>query len=338
MKRVLICFQFIVLTISVSRAQDAALAARSFLGLLDDNLKAKAQYGYGDDERFNWHFVPRERKGVPLKDLNKKQRDAAFYLLESSLSFQGYTKATSIMNNENMLRLIEKRGPTDTYRDPLNYYFTIFGTPSSDSTWGWRIEGHHFSINLTSIHGEIVSSTPTFWGSNPGIVQFGADKGKQVLKRETELGFLLVNSLTNEQLHETMIADVAFPEIITGDSRKAQIEQLQGLSFTKMTQQQRKVFTQLLDTYVKNYEFGFSSKLMAKIEKAGFDNLRFAWAGSLKPEPGAGYYYRIQGPMLIIELDNTQNNANHVHTTVRDLTNDFAEDILREHYAKEHGK
>ncbi|HTJ50025.1 MAG TPA: DUF3500 domain-containing protein, partial [Cyclobacteriaceae bacterium] len=263
MKRVLICFQFIVLTISVSRAQDAALAARSFLGLLDDNLKAKAQYAYGDDERFNWHFVPRERKGVPLKDLNKKQRDAAFYLLESSLSFQGYTKATSIINLENVLRLIEKRGPTDTYRDPLNYYFTIFGTPSSDSTWGWRIEGHHFSINLTSIHGEIVSSTPTFWGSNPGTVPFGVDKGKQVLKRETELGFLLVNSLTNEQLHETMIADVALPEIITGDSRKAQIEQLQGLSFTKMTPQQRKVFTQLLDTYVKNYEFGFSSKLMA---------------------------------------------------------------------------
>jgi hypothetical protein len=336
MKRLLICLQFILLTISVSRAQDIALAARSFLGLLDDNLKAKAQYAYGDDERFNWHFVPRERKGVPLKDLNKKQRDAAFYLLESSLSFQGYTKATSIINNENTLRLIEKRSPTDMYRDPLNYYFTIFGTPSSDSTWGWRIEGHHFSINLTSIHGEIISSTPTFWGSNPGTVQFGADKGKQILKRETELGFLLVNSLTNEQLHETVIADVAMPEIITGDSRKAQIEQLQGLSFTKMTSSQRKVFIQLLDTYVKNYEFGFSSKLMAKIEKAGFDNLRFAWAGSLKP--GTGYYYRIQGPMLIIELDNTQNNSNHVHTTVRDLTNDFAEDILREHYAKEHSK
>jgi len=103
-----------------------------------------------------------------------------------------------------------------------------------------------------------------------------------------------------------------------------------------MTPQQRKSFTQLLDVYVKNYEFGFSSKLMAKIEKAGLDNLHFAWAGSLKP--GTGYYYRIQGPMLIIELDNTQNNSNHVHTTVRDLTNDFAEDILREHYAKEHNK
>ncbi|HEY8934872.1 MAG TPA: DUF3500 domain-containing protein [Cyclobacteriaceae bacterium] len=336
MKRFTFIFLFIALYTSSIQAQDPAEAARNFLNILDAPLKAKAQFAYADDERFNWHFVPRERKGVSLHDLNKKQRDAAFYLLESSLSYQGYTKATAIINLENMLRLIEKRGTADTYRDPLNYYFTIFGTPANDSIWGWRIEGHHFSVNLTSVKGEIVSSTPNFWGSNPATVPFGTEKGKQVLKHETELGFLLVNSFSNEQLKDVMISDTALPEIITGDNRKAQIDQLQGIALNKMTPLQRKVFMQLLDTYVKNYEFGFSSKLKAKIEKAGMENLRFAWAGSLKP--GIGYYYRIHGPMLIIELDNTQNNANHVHTTVRDLTNDFAEDILREHYANEHGR
>ncbi len=71
-----------------------------------------------------------------------------------------------------------------------------------------------------------------------------------------------------------------------------------------------------------------------KINKAGIKNLYFAWSGSLNP--GTGHYYRIQGPMLLIEYDNIQNNANHVHSVVRDLTNDFAEDILREHYLKEH--
>ena len=91
---------------------------------------------------------------------------------------------------------------------------------------------------------------------------------------------------------------------------------------------------QLLNVYVKNYQFGFAKRLMDKIEKAGIENLSFAWAGSL--QPGAGQYYRIQGPMLLIEYDNTQNNANHVHSVVRDLTNDFAGDILREHYEKEH--
>ena len=101
-----------------------------------------------------------------------------------------------------------------------------------------------------------------------------------------------------------------------------------------MSDLQQKLLVRLLEVYIRNYQLGFSNKLMAKIKKAGLENLSFAWAGELAP--GKGNYYRIQGPMLLIEYDNTQNNANHVHTAVRDLTNDFAEDILREHYLKEH--
>jgi hypothetical protein len=104
--------------------------------------------------------------------------------------------------------------------------------------------------------------------------------------------------------------------------------------YSAMNEQQKKQFMNLLDVYVKNYELGFSTTLMNKIKKAGIENLSFAWAGSLKP--GKGHYYRIQGPMLLIEFDNTQSNANHIHSVVRDLTYDFAEVILKEHYAKEH--
>src|SRR5262249_8013827 len=105
-------------------------------------------------------------------------------------------------------------------------------------------------------------------------------------------------------------------------------------AFSKMNGDQQKLLQRLLDVYVQNYELGFSGRLQSKILKAGVDKLSFAWAGSLTP--GSGYYYRIQGPMLLIAFDNTQNNANHIHTVVSDLTNDFAEDILREHYLKEH--
>ena len=76
--------------------------------------------------------------------------------------------------------------------------------------------------------------------------------------------------------------------------------------------------------------------MMHDIENAGLDNLRFAWAGSKKPGPGNPNYYRIQGPTIIIEYDNTQNNANHVHTVVRDLKNDFGGDELLEHYKQGH--
>ena len=319
-----------------SHAQSTSIAgkANDFLGLLDDLQSAKTRYMFQDEERFNWHFVPRERNGISFNDLNEKQRQAALSLLKTSLSEQGFQKAINIMALENVLREVESRPNDDTYRDPLNYYLTIFGNPDDESIWGWRLEGHHISINFSSGNGEIVSSTPTFWGSNPAIVRSGKFTGRQILKQETDLGFTLVNSLSMNQLKIAVIAPKAPAEIITGNQREAQLQEPKGLTYTDMTEQQKKLFMQLLNVYVKNYQLGFSKRLMAKIEKSGIENLSFAWAGSL--QPGAGHYYRIQGPMLLIEYDNIQNNANHVHTAVRDLTNDFAADILREHYEKEH--
>jgi hypothetical protein len=336
MKIFLIVVLSMLIVAPVAEAQNKQLVskANSFLGSLDDHQKSIAQYPFHDEERYNWHFVPRERNGISFNNLSDKQRQAALDLLKASLSDQGYQKATSIMALENVLREVESRGKDDTYRDPLNYYLTIFGTPQIDSLWGWRFEGHHIAINFSSADGEIVSSTPTFWGSNPGVVRTGASRGKQVLKQETDLGFTLVNSLEMDQLKVAVVSPKAYDEIITGNNRTAELQEPAGLPYSQMNDGQKKLFMQLLNVFVKNYQLGFAKRLMAKIESAGIDNLSFAWAGSL--QPGAGHYYRIQGPMLIIEYDNTQNNANHVHTAVRDLTSDFAEDILREHYQKEH--
>jgi hypothetical protein len=308
--------------------------ASAFLNLLDESQKGKVVYTYDDEERYNWHFVPRERNGLPFKEMNEKQHQAALALLKSCLSEQGYQKANNIIALENVLREVESRPADDTYRDPMNYSITIFGTPAADSLWGWRLEGHHMSINFSSADGQIISSTPTFWGSNPAVVRTGRYRGRQILKQETDLGFTLVNSLDAKQLRSAVVADKAPSDIITGNQRKAGLQEPAGLAYTEMNEQQKKLLMQLLNVYVKNYQLGFSKRLMEKIEKAGIENLSFAWAGSL--QPGAGHYYRIQGPMLLIEYDNTQNNANHVHTVVRDLTNDFAEDILKEHYQKEH--
>jgi hypothetical protein len=156
------------------------------------------------------------------------------------------------------------------------------------------------------------------------------------LKQETNLGFLLINSLSAAQLKVARFSTTALPEIVTGNERHGRNLESRGIAYTDLSEDQKKIFLQLLDVYIKNYEFGFAEKLMRKIKDAGIDNLSFAWAGDT--QPGFGHYYCIQGPMLLIEYDNTQNRANHVHTVVRDLTNDFAEDILREHYDKEHNE
>ena len=336
MKPALISIICVLLLSQHSDAQTASIVskANAFLALLDETQSEKARYDFEDDERYNWHFVPRARNGISFNDLNDKQRQAALDLLKACLSEQGFHKASNIMALENVLREVESRGPDDTYRDPLNYYLTIFGNPDPHNIWGWRLEGHHISINFSSSNGEIVSATPTFWGSNPAVVRTGRYRGRQILKAETDLGFTLVNSLNMDQLKTAVISSKAPSDIFTGNQRKAGLLEPAGLAFNDMTDPQKKLLMQLVNIYVRNYQLGFSKRLMESIEKAGIENLSFAWAGSL--QPGAGHYYRIQGPMLLIEYDNTQNNANHVHTVVRDLTNDFAEDILREHYEKEH--
>ncbi len=76
--------------------------------------------------------------------------------------------------------------------------------------------------------------------------------------------------------------------------------------------------------------------MLKEIQQAGLNNLRFSWAGAQEPMIGKPHYYRVQGPTIIIEYDNSQNNANHVHTVIRDLKRDFGGDVLLEHYKQSH--
>jgi hypothetical protein len=337
MKHLLAFFLCLIAGIGLHAQQPVLVKyANDFIETLDSDLKSKILYTYEDAERFNWNFVPMSRKGASFYDLNEKQKQAGLLLLKASLSETGYAKATGIVTLEGILKEVEGRKADDTYRDPKKYFFTIFGTPSAQNLWGWRFEGHHISLNFSSRKGILEASTPSFMGANPAIVPTGENKGKQTLKLETNLGFELVNSLSGSQLERARFSEEALPEIVSGNSRKASFLEPKGINYKELTAEQKELLDRLVMLYVSNYELGFAGKLMQKIKKAGTENLFFAWAGSLKP--GAGHYYRIQGPMLLIEYDNTQTNANHVHTTVRDLTNDFAEDILREHYEHDHKK
>lgn len=330
-------FTILLLSFTVSvAAQNISKEATTFLQLLTPTLKANAMYALDSAERTNWTIVPRPRKGACYKAMDEKQRAAAIALLKASLSAQGYKKSFDIMKNEEVLRELDGRPADDTYRDPLNYYFTIFGDPSSTGAWGWRLEGHHISQNFFSLNGALQSSTPSAMGSNPGIVPSGPKKGTEILKQETDLGFALINSFSKEQLATAVFSDVALPEMLTLGVRDAVALEPKGLPVGKLTTAQRKLFDELLNVYISNYAQGFSKKFMDKISKGGIENLTFAWSGGTKP--GTGHYYRIQGPSLLIEYDNTQNNANHVHTAVRDLTNDYGYDVLKDHYLKEHKK
>lgn len=296
-------------------------AATKFFNMLSGDLRAIVLYPADDPERLNWSFLPGPRKGASFHDMNNPQAQAAMDLLRACLSREGYRKATSILALENILRELENRDEGDDYRDPLKYYFTFFGTPDARGHWGWRIEGHHLSLNYSVNDGKVVSATPTFIGANPATIITGLDRGKRILKRESDLGFFLVNSLSPEQLDKALIARDAPRDIITGTDRDAGTLYPRGVYLQELDDTQKENFLNLLEVYIGNYETETSNQLMARIKAAGIDNLSFAWAGSL--QPGQGHYYRIQGPTLLIEYANTQHNANHIHTVVRDLRNDF---------------
>ncbi len=311
-------------------------AAQSFVQSLTSQQKEKALFPFDDEERYHWNYVPLERKGIPLKELSSAQHSAGMSLLRTALSNNGFEKTRAIIELEAVLKEVEGRGADDHYRDSGKYYFSIFGNPASDSIWGWRLEGHHIAFNFSSDGKGLVSGTPGFLGANPAVVLSGAQKGKEVLKEETKLGFELLNSLNSGQKEKAIINTKAPSEIITGNSRKAMIQNPQGILYSELNEEQQKRLLQLLGIYIHRYKEPFADKLMKDVETAGLKELRFAWAGDQQPGVGHPHYYRIQGPTIIIEYDNTQNNANHVHTVIRDLKNDFGGDQLLEHY--KHGK
>mgnify|MGYP005816915155 CR=1 FL=1 len=332
----ILCFVAMLSGQGVLFAQNLAPAAKQFLQSLSAEQKKLAQFPVDSDERSNWHMIPRTRRGVCYKNLSEAQRSQALSLLRESLSTQGYTKSYDIMKNEALLRELEGRAESDTYRDPLNYYLSFFGEPTETGNWGWRFEGHHLSLNLFSSKGSVKSSTPTSMGSNPGVVPSGKEKGRELLKQETHLAFTLVNALDDQQKRICIFSATAPPELVTLGVRNAELLEPKGIPFGQLTGEQKRLATELLRVYVSNYSDEFSAELNKRLESEGIDKLTFAWAGSLKP--GSWHYYRIQSSFLLIEYDNTQNNANHVHVAVRDLTRDFGNDILREHYRTEHNK
>ena len=310
-----------------------AAAARHFLEVLDDSQQQAATYPLDDEERYDWHFTPRERQGVPLKNMSEEQQEAALQLMKICLSDAGYESAQNIRELENVLRYVENRPSDDTRRDPMNYAFTIFGEPGAEQGWGWRVEGHHLSLHYTAINHQIVSATPTFRGANPGNVPSGPKKGWRVLQPEEDLGRELVKSLKEDQLATAMITEEAYPEIVTDTKRAAVIGEAEGLPYAEMTAAQQDKLVQLLDLYYHVHRAEVAEAALAPI-KESLDNVYFGWAGGL--EFGDPHYYRIQGPTFVIEYDNTQNNANHIHTIIRDLKNDWGEDVLKQHYESAH--
>lgn len=318
-----------------ARAHDAsvemAAAAKAWLSSLNAEQKAKATFEFAGDERTNWHFVPKARKGLPIKEMTQEQRLLAHALLATGLSHRGYTKAVSIMSLEAVLAELEKgKGPV---RDPEAYFVSIFGTPGVEP-WGWRVEGHHLALNFTSAGGAAPAMTPSFFGSNPGEVKEGPRAGTRILGQEEELGRSLVKSLADDQKKKAIILTEAPKDIFNVPGRSD--TKPEGIAWSDLNETQRTALMKLIQEYVGRHRPDVASEDIEKLKKAGLEKIYFAWAGGL--ERGEPHYYRVQGGSFVLEYDNVQNGANHVHSLWRDFDHDFGADLLGEHYKAAHTK
>jgi hypothetical protein len=304
-----------------------AAAARHFRDSLEPAQRARLQLPFETEERFNWNFVPMARAGVSFKQMSEPQREAALDLLRAGLSDKGFGKAEAVRALESILAEIE-RNPVR--RDPELYFLVIFGEPTATGTWGWRYEGHHISLNWTLVGGASIASTPQFLGSNPAEVRHGPQKGRRVLAAEEDLARALLGSLTETQRTQAVISPRAPADILSSNLRRATPQEERGLAHAGMTPEQRGLLLALIDEYAGTQPQAVARARLDRLRAAGLENVRFAWMGGL--ERGKRHYYRVQGPTFLIEYDNTQNGANHIHTVWRDFDGDFGVDLLSEHY------
>jgi hypothetical protein len=314
-------------------------AVSAWLDGLDGDQRAAAMFAFDDPDRFVWAFTPGDRRGLALRDMGPPQREAAIATLRAAMSGRGAAEATAIIALEAVLGEIERAGGRSNgpRRDPVLYWFAVFGDPAArgGEPWMWRVGGHHVAIHMTVAEGQIIGSSPSFLGANPAVIPNGPRRGERTLTGEETLARELLAILPETARRVAVVDPVAPPEILTSNAASADANRLpRGLSWTDMPPAAQNSLEGLIRLYLGRAADDTAAEDWRRAVAAGLAETTFAWAGPT--EPGRGHYYAVLGPRLLIEYDNTQNGANHIHAVWRDLANDWGEDLLGAHYRSAH--
>jgi hypothetical protein len=313
-------------TQTAAKAQRAAAA--SLVAATPAAQRNELLQPFTDVARSNWHYTPRKRVGVAFDSMDDSQRAAAQRLLAAALSDRGLEKVRAVIALEIALRELE----SSSIRNPGNYAFAIYGTPHEHAPWGWRIEGHHLSLHFTLDGDRVVSTLPQFIGANPADVPRnipgGPRKGQRALKDEEDRAFALLASLSPAQRESAVIAERPYGDILTRNAAKVDPMSPAGVRFSDLSRAQQAQLLRVIDVFATLVEPTLAEQRLTRVRAGSFDAICFAWAGA--QTGGQPYYYRIQGPQFLIELDNT--GGNHIHSVWRDFDGDWGRDVLGEHY------
>jgi hypothetical protein len=311
-----------------------------FLASLKAQQRQAATLPFGDDRRYIWDYRPIEstpRNGLRLINMDEEQKRKALALLDIGLSMRGADTVRKIIDLEIPLLLQEKieGRVTPFVRSPEQYAVCIFGDPGGRLPWAWHVGGHHVGLHFTVIDGDRIASVPLFFGANPAEVRHGPSRGQRTLPEEEDLARALMRDLSTNQRRTAIVSEKAFPDILTDRYRVTNaFAPPEGLPWSEMDTDARRQLTELIRHYVTRTNDELSGPYWSHKIEPELEALTFAWAGGL--DPGEGHYYVIKAPTWLIEYDNTQNGANHIHSVLRDITGDWGDDLIALHYAASH--
>lgn len=295
-------------------------AAKAYIEGLPDGKREKVVTSFDSEERFDWHFIPRSRPGLALKDHSKEEKKALWTLLDASLSKAGARQARQVIRLEGILRDIEGAGGTLS-RDPGLYHVRFFSTPSGEESWGYRFEGHHLSLHYTLEGGTLVAATPCFYGANPSVVPEGPHKGLQVLAGVEDTARALVTSLDTDQLARCRGSEDVPREVPETRKREYKGPFPEGVTLDGLTDGQRTTFRKLIREYTAKLPEEFARHVEKQVSGEKPADIHFAWRGGLKPfEP---HSYMVHGKTFVINYSNVQGGGRHVHSALRERGADF---------------
>jgi hypothetical protein len=323
-------------------ADEIRASASSIIDGMTELQKKRINYDINDSARVKWNNLPvglRARVGVNIGSMTESQRVQLHRMLSVSLSSQGYLKATGIFHLDNLLNRMydtlkarkEVDEATYTFLMDLkwshqNFYLAFFGDPHKDAVWGYKLEGHHLSLNF-SVAADKVAITPFFIGTDPAEYRILDYAGWRVLGQEEDLGIKLIQSLSAEQRRKATMDTTVPGDIITAAESGKRLINYWGLKGSEMNAAQRKLMERIIREYVFNFEWDKANEAYDTIMKAGLQNVYFGWIGAY--EEYKPHYFLLNGPTFLIEMDNRDN---HIHTIWREKNNEYGEDLLRKHY------
>ena len=313
-------------------AKNVTRAARSLLATLSFKNRAKAVLRFEHPDREDWHYTPRSRPGATLSEMSASERAALWDFLGETLSARGIAQAHGAIKLE---RVLGELTNNLSFRDPDNYAIVFFGDPATADIFAWRFEGHHLSVTAMVAKGHGIAVTPSFVGANPATVpDHHSHAGFRLLGAEEDRAFALIRSLEGEAHSQAIINNRSLGDIVAGPGREDALKDFEGVPLTRLNDGQRDGIYHILGLYAGTMRDEIATSAITRIRADGTAGLYFAWAGSL--EPGQPHYFRIHGPSVLVEYDNTQGGGNHVHSSWIDPKELFGRDLLKAHHRQAH--